>query len=64
MKMGFLSDIEIAHSIKMKKISEIAKSADICEDYLEYYHAQDAKVYQCALNSVTSAYKLSIVRRR
>ena len=34
------------------------------EDYLEYYHAQDAKVYQCALNSVTSAYKLSIVRRR
>ncbi len=42
--MAFLSDIEIAHSIKMKKISEIAKSADISEDYLEYYGNYKAKI--------------------
>ena len=42
--MAFLSDIEIAHSIKMKKISEIAKSVDISEDYLEYYGNYKAKI--------------------
>ena len=33
-------------------------------DYLEYYHSQDAKIYKCALNSVTNAYRLSVVRSK
>ena len=39
-----ITDIEIAQSIKPKKITEIAKSANISEDYLELYGNYKAKV--------------------
>ena len=35
--MPYLSDIEIAHSCKMKPITEIADAAGIDEKYLEQY---------------------------
>lgn len=34
------------------------------EDHLDYYHAQDAKTYECTLNSVTGAYTFAMVRRK
>ncbi len=42
--MGYKSDIEIAQSVKMKHISEIAETAGIKEEYLEYYGNHKAKV--------------------
>lgn len=33
-------------------------------DYLEYYHQQEAKTYNCSLYPTASAYKLSVVRRK
>lgn len=33
-------------------------------DYLEYYHAQEAKTYNCKLNSAANPYMLSIVRHK
>ena len=42
--MGYKSDIEIAHSVEMKHISEIAKTAGIEDKYLELYGNYKAKV--------------------
>ena len=42
--MAFLSDIEIAQSCKMKKITEIAKVAGVDEKYLEQYGNYKAKI--------------------
>lgn len=42
--MGYLSDIEIAQACKMKKISEIAKTAGVDESYLEFYGNYKAKI--------------------
>ncbi|MCF0137871.1 MAG: formate--tetrahydrofolate ligase [Oscillospiraceae bacterium] len=42
--MAFLSDIEIAQQCRMQPITEIAKKADIGEDYLEQYGRYKAKI--------------------
>ena len=42
--MGYKSDIEIAQSVEMKHISEIAKTAGIEDKYLELYGNYKAKV--------------------
>ena len=40
----YKSDIEIAQSVEMKPISEIAKTAGVDEKYLEYYGKYKAKI--------------------
>lgn len=42
--MSVLSDIEIAHSVKMEEISKVAKLANIPEEYLEFYGKYKAKI--------------------
>ncbi len=42
--MAFLSDIEIAQSVEMKPITEIAKTAHVDEKYLEPYGKYKAKI--------------------
>ena len=42
--MAFLSDIEIAHQCKMKPIAEIAKAANIEDNYWEPYGTYKAKI--------------------
>lgn len=42
--MAYLSDIEIAQSVEMKPITEIAKTAGIDEKYLETYGKYKAKI--------------------
>ena len=51
--MGYLSDIEIAQSTKLKHISEIAKVAGVSEDYVEYYGRYKAKIDYNILNDTT-----------
>ena len=48
--MPYLSDIEIAHSCKMKPITEIAATAGIDEKYLEQYGRYKAKIDLSILN--------------
>lgn len=48
--MTYLSDIEIAQQCKMKPITEIAKSANIDEKYIEQYGKYKAKVDLSLLN--------------
>ena len=48
--MAFLSDIEIAHSAKLRPITEIAKTAGVDEAYLEQYGKYKAKVDTAILN--------------
>ena len=48
--MTYLSDIEIAHSCKMKPITEIAAAAGIDEKYLEQYCRYKAKIDLSILN--------------
>lgn len=48
--MPYLSDIEIAHSCKMKPITEIADAAGIDEKYLEQYGRYKAKIDLSILN--------------
>ncbi len=45
-----MSDIEIAQSVEMVHISEIAKKADIDEKYIEYYGRHKAKIDLSLLN--------------
>ena len=45
-----MSDIEIAQSVEMAHISEIAKKADIDEKYIEYYGRHKAKIDLSLLN--------------
>ncbi|MBQ8718460.1 MAG: formate--tetrahydrofolate ligase [Clostridia bacterium] len=42
--MAYLSDIEIAQSVKMRPIGEIAATAGISDDYLEPYGKYKAKI--------------------
>lgn len=42
--MAYLSDIEIAQSVEMKPISEIAQKAGVDEKYLEHYGKYKAKI--------------------
>ncbi len=44
MKMGYLSDIEIAQSTKLEHISRIAEKAGIPEEYVEQYGRYKAKI--------------------
>ena len=48
--MGYLSDIEIAQQCEMKPITEIAKSANIDDKYIEQYGRYKAKVDYALLN--------------
>ncbi len=48
--MGYKSDIEIAQSVEMKPITEIAKTAGIDEKYLEQYGKYKAKIDNSLLN--------------
>ena len=42
--MGYKSDIEIAQSVELRPITEIAKTAGIDEKYLEQYGKYKAKI--------------------
>ena len=42
--MAYLTDIEIAQACKMKPITEIAKSIDIDDKYIEQYGKYKAKI--------------------
>ena len=42
--MTYKTDIEIAQECKMKKITEIAKVANVPQEYLEQYGNYKAKV--------------------
>lgn len=55
------SDIEIAQSVKMKDISEIAKTAGIAEDKLEHYGKYKAKVDLSLLKEKERRGKLILV---
>ena len=48
--MAYMSDIEIAQSVEMKPITEIAKTANIPEQYLEQYGKYKAKLDLSLLN--------------
>ncbi len=48
--MGYLTDIEIAQQCEMKPITEIAKTANIDDKYLEQYGRYKAKVDYALLN--------------
>ena len=45
-----LTDIEIAQSTPMKPIGDIAKTAGVAEEYLEYYGRYKAKIDYRLLN--------------
>ena len=51
--MGYKSDIEIAQSVEMKPITEIAKVAGIDEKYLEQYGKYKAKIDNSLLSDST-----------
>lgn len=60
--MAYLSDIEIAHQCSMKPISEIAKAANVAEQYLEPYGKYKAKIDLSLLKQESkSAGKLILV---
>ncbi len=48
--MGYKSDIEIAQSVELRPITEIAKTAGIDEKYLEQYGKYKAKIDNSILN--------------
>ena len=51
----YKSDIEIAQSVKMKHITEIAKTANIDEKYLEQYGNYKAKIDLSVINDLKSS---------
>lgn len=55
------TDIQIAQSVTMKPISEVAKSAGISQDYLEYYGKYKAKVDLSLLSESKKQGKLILV---
>ena len=59
--MAYLSDIEIAQQCKMKHISEIAQTAHVDEDLLEYYGKYKAKIDLSLLNCDRKNGKLVLV---
>ncbi len=50
--MAYLTDIEIAQSVTMRPISEIAAKAGIAEDYVEHYGKYKAKIDLSLLKDV------------
>ena len=56
-----MTDIEIAQSVQMKHISEIAKTAGIPEEYLEQYGNYKAKIDLAALKEGGRDGKLILV---
>ncbi len=59
--MAYLSDIEIAQSIKVEPISKIAQNANISDEFLEPYGKNKAKVSLEYLNSPKKEGKLILV---
>ncbi|MBQ7125319.1 MAG: formate--tetrahydrofolate ligase, partial [Clostridia bacterium] len=59
--MAFLSDIEIAQSVKMKPINEIAQKVDISEEQFELYGKYKAKLDLSLLNRKVENGKLILV---
>lgn len=56
-----MTDIEIAQSIEMKKINEVAKTAGIDEKYVDYYGKYKAKVDLSLLDEKEDKAKLILV---
>ena len=48
--MAYMSDIEIAQSVEMKPVTEIAKAAGVPDEYLEQYGKYKAKIDLSLLN--------------
>ena len=60
-----MTDIEIAQSTPMKLIGEIAKTAGVAEEYLEYYGRYKAKIDYRMLNETKAPDgKLILVDRK
>ncbi len=59
--MGYKSDIEIAQSVTMKPITEIAKVAGIADEYLEQYGKYKAKIDMSLMDKHTKKGKLILV---
>ena len=59
--MGYKSDIEIAQSVTMKPITEIAKVAGIADEYLEQYGKYKAKIDMSLMDKNTKKGKLILV---
>ncbi len=59
--MAYLTDIEIAQRAKMQHITEIAKKAEIDEQYIEQYGRYKAKIDLKALSTDKKAGKLILV---
>ena len=59
--MAYLTDIEIAHSVEMKKISQIALNNGISEEFLEPYGNYKAKVDLKYLDNSNKEGKLVLV---
>jgi hypothetical protein len=58
-------DLQIGLCVEGAKGDELYPFHMLWEnEYLEYNHIQDAKVYKCAFNSIVNAYKLSVVRHK
>ncbi len=53
--MAYLTDIEIAQACKMKHITEIAKTADVDEKYIEQYGNYKAKIDLSLLSETSKA---------
>ncbi len=59
--MGYKSDIEIAQSVEMKPITEIAEVAGIGDEYLEQYGKYKAKIDMSLMDKSTKKGKLILV---
>ena len=59
--MGYKSDIEIAQSVEMKPITEIAKVVGIGDEYLEQYGKYKAKIDMSIMDKSTKKGKLILV---
>lgn len=58
-------DLEMSLRVEGEKGYELYPFYTVWEDdYLEYYHAQDAVTYKCALNPVKDTYTIAVVRCR
>ena len=59
--MTYLSDIEIAQSVEMLNITQIAKNAGIDDEYVEQYGKYKAKIDYCKLKNNNKRGKLILV---
>ena len=58
--MAYLSDIEIAQSIEMRPISEIAAKAGVDEKYVEHYGKYKAKIDLSLLKDTTRPFMINM----